>query len=741
MTGTMANAASGGPVGILRLARLLARFRFRSAVNLLRARPAGPFTALLIFGVFSAVAYVGLFATALATVHAHVGRAGETAALQLMAGAIALASLGAKASGEGLFAGTPENEFLLARPVSLSRLVVARCLAALVGDPFGTLFLLPILIAAALAWNLPPAAWLVAVATSLCAQFTIAALSQTLQVAIVRWVPRRRRTGVLVLLRLFAALTLAAAWVAATWVLRAPRELAAHLEALQSALAWSPMGLLVLPMVTLRDAGTRAAVMALLPLLGIALAAGGLVGWVGRHAGARGWEEAGAPFAETHARAPAGPPLTLVRREWRLLARDRPRLAALVALPLLLFGVQLLGSVGWSLATATLPRVAMLTFSIVVYLGTLGPLPHMQHERRAFWILRSVPLPVGAIMRAKVKAWAAVLVGVAAVMYVPLALAVPGASPAAITLTGALVLAGALATTVLAVAMGCVVADLSDDNRPALGPGTAYLFLVLGGLLNVIFQGSPLAACRVLALYALAIGGLWLAGLEQVKACLDPEARMRGGPRLSDAAILLLLVAMLPVGLLQGASSAQVPLPTITAARSAMMLVLGLVAGALLLSRREKVVAGARTGGHTRAVIVGIALGVGARLVGSVVGGSAWMPDRSLPLPAIALACALALGEELVFRGLLQGALELDPASPLARRGRRWTAAACALGLAWLASPQVMTLSAGGPWSASTPLVAWWPTVLTGVATALARATSGRVTAACVARLALIDLF
>jgi hypothetical protein len=352
-----------------------------------------------------------------------------------------------------------------------------------------------------------------------------------------------------------------------------------------------------------------------------------------------------------------------------------------------------------------------------------------------------VPVPVGAIMRAKVKAWAAVLVGVATVMYVPLALAVPTASPAAITLTGALVVTGALATTVLAVAMGCVVADLSDEARPALGPGTAYLFLLLGGLLNVVFQGSAFLALRVLTLYALAIGGLWRAGLEQVEACLDPEARARGGPRLSNAAILLLLVAMLPVGLVQGGSSAQVPLPALTAARSAMMLLLGLVAGALLLSRREKGSLGARTRGRTRAVIIGIGIGVGARLVASVVAGNAFAHGRSLPLPVMALGCALALGEELVFRGLLQGALELDPASPLALRGRRWTAAAFAMAVAWLASPQVMTLSAGGAWPASTPLVAWWPTVLVGLAMAMARATSGRVTAACAARLVLIDMF
>ncbi len=95
------------------------------------------------------------------TIGARAGRVGEGTALALMTGAIALASLAAKSSGEGLFAGTPENEFLLARPVSLARLVAARGLAALLTDPFGTLFLLPVMLAAALAWQLPPGAALV----------------------------------------------------------------------------------------------------------------------------------------------------------------------------------------------------------------------------------------------------------------------------------------------------------------------------------------------------------------------------------------------------------------------------------------------------------------------------------------------------------------------------------------------------------------------------------------------------
>jgi len=164
-------------IGVGGLARLLVRYRVRSTVNAVRARPGGPFALLLLFGLASAAAYVGLFATALGTIGARAGRAGEGTALALMTGAIALASLTAKSAGDGRFAGTPENEFLLARPVSLPRLVAARARAALVTDPFGTLFLLPVMLAAALAGRLPPLAALIAVATSVLAQLAISALS------------------------------------------------------------------------------------------------------------------------------------------------------------------------------------------------------------------------------------------------------------------------------------------------------------------------------------------------------------------------------------------------------------------------------------------------------------------------------------------------------------------------------------------------------------------------------------
>jgi len=95
----------------------------------------------------------------------------------------------------------------------------------------------------------------------------------------------------------------------------------------------------------------------------------------------------------------------------------------------------------------------------------------------------------------------------------------------------------------------------------------------------------------------------------------------------------------------------------------------------------------------------------------------------------------LALSDELIFRGVLQGALETDPASPLPPRARRWTAAAVGLALAWLAAPPALARAGFGSSPAALGVL------LMGLAPALARGATGRVLAACAARLVLLVTF
>jgi uncharacterized protein YbdZ (MbtH family) len=121
-------------------------------------------------------------------------------------------------------------------------------------------------------------------------------------------------------------------------------------------------------------------------------------------------------------------------------------------MPILFVGVQVFGAAGWTWSTGSVSRVSCLAYSLALYTATIGPLAHMQAERRAFWILRSVPVPLERLLAAKARAWAAIIGGIAAVAFFPLAFAAP--APAVNRfVAGMLVVVGASWMSYLAVAM------------------------------------------------------------------------------------------------------------------------------------------------------------------------------------------------------------------------------------------------------------------------------------------------
>src|SRR5262245_20149818 len=237
----MASRATAG-IDAFRLAAIFIRYRLRSMRNAFRMRGRGRTTLFAVaIGVVAAFAYVFLFSQAFSVIVHTVDRGGQLAVLALVTGTIAFGSLAARAaSSEAVRAGSPENEFLLARPVSLSALVAARGLADAVTDPLGGLFLLPVLISATVVWQLGPPAWPMAVAISLLMQIGISMLAYAVQLAIVRYVPAKRRRMVWTGLRMVAALSLATLWMLGTWVMRAPALLATQVAAIAPVIALSP---------------------------------------------------------------------------------------------------------------------------------------------------------------------------------------------------------------------------------------------------------------------------------------------------------------------------------------------------------------------------------------------------------------------------------------------------------------------------------------------------------------------
>jgi hypothetical protein len=535
-------AVPGRPLAdVMRLARLLIGLRFRSWRGMLKAGPKVAAARLAaLFAVVVPLAYVGLLVTAFSELGAVGGRETEEAALALVCGVVALCSLCSKvASGDLVVGRGGEIELLLAHPVSMPALVVARGLAGVCTDLFGALFLLPVLAAAAVVWRLPVVALPLAAITSVLVQIGITALAQAAQIAVVGVVPARSRRPVFVLAALLAAAGMAGIWMSGSAVLRAPDRAVAALASWRRGLLAGPGGWITAPLRALDDVdlarhGLGPALAALAALAAGTAAALWLSAQVVRAAVAQGWEQAGPLGSEERRRGRPGagtvgvdlaaiPLLGLPGKDWRQLLRDRTRLVTLLALPTLFIGAQVFGSAGWGFSTASSTRLAICAFSLAAYAATFGPLVHLEAERRAFWILRAVPVSLARLFAQKAVFWSAVLGGYAAVMYGALGILARFRWDGDFISGWIWATLGAVIVAWLAVGLGAAEADLSDDQRSALGPGTAYLFMIVSGLFNLVILAEGTDQLRALALFTVATTIAFVAGVTGARDVFDPD--------------------------------------------------------------------------------------------------------------------------------------------------------------------------------------------------------------------------
>ncbi len=512
-----------------------------------------------------------------------------------------------------------------------------------------------------------------------------------------------------------AVLALAATWMLGTWVLRMPAELATKLVAVSGWANRGPGHLIAAPLAALvrGDVGGALAALGLLWL--VAAASLALSAAVARRAGMRGWEEAGAPWAEA-APPPSGraAPITAANKDLRLILRDRGQLLVLVAMPGIFVGVQIFGSAGWTWSTASLARVSCLAYSLALYMATIGPLTHMQAERRAFWILRTVPVPLGRLFAAKARAWSFVVGGAAAFAFVPLAVVMPRAPLATVAAAGLLVVGGAVAMSFLAIAMAAGGADLSDEQTTAVGPATIYSFLLVGALYNLVLTGDLRARLAGLALYLFLTAVYWQAGVARAEICLDAEAVRTPRLRTSDAAAMVLIYALLSRGVSLMATSVPELGPRLVIFQAVAAAALGLVAAAAL---RRAAPPGQRPG-LVVSLLVGAALGAAAAALRLGAAGRGEMPGTPGPY-----LVAAALAEEVIFRGALQRALEGDIERVIPSRARARLAAAAVTAAVAIASLAMTS-------APLTPL-----TIGLQIAATAARGLTGRVGAAFLTRL------
>jgi len=608
---------------------------------------------LAMVGLIVPIAFFGLFLTSFSRIAEVASVSVQAAVLATFTTGLALSNLFSKmAAGDAVRSGSAENAFYLSHPIVLHRLMLARCLGAAVLDFWGALFLFPVLAGASTVWHLGGAGLGVAAVVSILSQVAILGAAQAIQTALHRWIAPRRRRLMWTTLGLTSALMIALLWIFASMVLRRPSAAIALVSPFAERILSSPLGVPVAALRALLQHDTAAA---WVWLIGMSLGTVGvLVGMVavGRLAGKQGWEDDGDAAREIDQVIPArthGRVLSIAGRDWLALVRDRPRFVMLLAMPIVLVAVALVGTPVSDWTASDPERVGVVAYSLCAYLATIGPLTHMQSERQVFWILRSVPVPFWRILVQKSLAWGLLVVGFAVLAFVVLGFHAAGFaffSPEAFRVLFVVVV-GALVVTALAVGIGCDAADLSTPGRSAIGPGTVYLFLIVSGLYNLGLSQTYDVWARTTALFVLATVLFWMTGVRRAEDCLDAErlAMSRAAPGDGVVAVILLHLGVHATQASVAASGGSAASALMARVGWSGLVAFGVCAQLLWIGRRnwQSAFSGTRWAWRVGMTVLIVAVSAGLR-PGQFAGSAS-------PLWLVVIA------EELVFRGLLQGSL------------------------------------------------------------------------------------
>jgi hypothetical protein len=351
-------------------------------------------------------------------------------------------------------------------------------------------------------------------------------------------------------------------------------------------------------------------------------------------------------------------------------------------------------------------------------MATIGPLAHMQAERRAFWIMRAAPISVSGLLAAKAKAWSVVVGGTALLAYLVLSTGIPHPAAGEWIATGLAVVCGAMGVTWLGIALAAGAADLSDEQRPAIGPATIYRFMLVGGLYNVVLADGGAARVRGFLLYAFAIAAQWLAGVHQATVCLDAEAVRERRLTLADGAAFVVALALGRNAVAQMAEMFHANAQQMVFALGGLTAVIGLAATGYVARRP----AARPRRGLPGSILLALGMGLAAAAIDRAMTRPA---PIQLDAPVLAAQALGILVQEILFRGIVQrGAEDVIGQVPRLRRA--------APALAAVVSVLLALISDGGLGLGVGELV------LAHGTAALARAASGRLSAAVLARVAAV---
>lgn len=343
----------------------------------------------------------------------------------------------------------------------------------------------------------------------------------------------------------------------------------------------------------------------------------------------------------------------VMRRELRLLARDRNFLVQTLVLPLIVVGSQLVfnGKLDTLSQFGTMPTVAaVIAFGIGVYVLMLSAFQTLNNEGNALWLLYTVPHSVESVLKEKARLWGA-LAMVYPLMVAVLTLATAPAPTWQMLVLLLIVLAGIPIYSTIAVALGVFACDpTAIEVHKRIRPTYSYLFLLLAGFYTWSIYTSVWSQKVVIMVLSAALAlALWQKARDALPYLLDPgaspPARVSASDGLIAATGFFVLQALIALLMMRGRTE---PTPQV------MTVAFG-AAGLLVYAMMRYI--------YWRAKTTGVPVILPAR-----VPGANWLHALRVAAAPCALACAVALAYLYALRYW-----HVDiPAGTLLPAGRLW---------------------------------------------------------------------
>ncbi|MET0322413.1 MAG: CPBP family intramembrane glutamic endopeptidase [Duganella sp.] len=371
-------------------------------------------------------------------------------------------------------------------------------------------------------------------------------------------------------------------------------------------------------------------------------------------------------------RAPLSP---VMRRELRLLSRDRNFLVQTLVLPLIMVLSQLvfngkldtIGQFGETPAVA-----AAIAFGLGVYVLMLSAFQTLNNEGTALWLLYTVPRSVESVLKEKARLWS-----VLALIYPMIIAAITAASAPQRTwqmlVLLLIVLAGIPIYSMIAVALGVFACDpAAIEVHKRIRPTYSYLFMLLASFYTWSIYTSVWSQKVVIMVLSAALAlALWQKARDALPYLLDPAAsppaRVSASDGLIAATAFFIVQAGLALLLMRGEPGVPPPQVMTAAFGASGLLVYAMMRFIYWRAKTTDVpviVRGATPAGALRLAAAPCALACAVALA-YLYALRRWQVDipAEMIIPGgriwfIALAVVAApLCEEFIFRGLIFGGL------------------------------------------------------------------------------------